>query len=106
MNTRTVSWLANKIVFDEKIEKLLSHCPNMSGEDDMRDVCKGLCILYEEYCISIEPSYDCLDRTKTDMNNEAVRQTQNSDGNDRTDVVKASQLGFEVPEVGKQGEAS
>jgi len=37
---------------------------------------------------------------------EGVRQIPNTNGKDRTDIVKSSQLGFEVPEVGKQGEAS
>ena len=66
MNGRDDSWWFNKIMFDEEIERFLSHCPNMCGEDDMRDICKIKCSLYKLYCISIEPSFDSLDRTKTE----------------------------------------
>ena len=54
---------------------------------------EGLLWICPNFC-----EFDYSEQTKTDMNDEAVRQTQNPDGNDRTDVVKASQLGFEVPE--------
>jgi len=56
MSAREVTWWGNKIMFDEEIEELLSHCPNMIEEDDRRDICDGHCPLYELYCISIEPS--------------------------------------------------
>jgi len=56
MHPRKISWLANKIMFESELEKFLSHCPNMTGEDDMRDICKGQCSLYEDFCVSIEPA--------------------------------------------------
>ena len=80
MRNREVNWLANKVLFEERIEALLSHCPNMGGEDDMRDICKAWCPLYIYYCVSIEPNSDCSEQTI------------------QTDIVKSSQLGFEVPE--------
>ena len=57
MNDRIISWWANRIMFDEKIEEMLAHCPNMTDEDDKRDICKEYCCpLYDRYCVSIEPS--------------------------------------------------
>jgi len=66
MSKREVNWLANKVLFEERIEALLSHCPNMGGEDDMRDICKAWCPLYNHYCVSIEPNSNSIDETKTE----------------------------------------
>ena len=55
MNNREIRWQANKFLFEVELEKLLSHCPNMAGEDDMRDLCEGRCPAYH-WCISIEPT--------------------------------------------------
>lgn len=58
---RRLSWEANQIVFEQELEEFLSHCPNMTGEDDLRDICKGRCPLYKHYCISIEPSEEDME---------------------------------------------
>ena len=63
MNDRKVRWMAQKFMFEDEIEELLSHCPNMTGEDDLRDICEGNCLLYELYCISIEPSFDSSEQS-------------------------------------------
>jgi len=55
MNERKISWCANQFLFERELEEFLSHCPNMIGEDDMRDLCEGKCPAYH-WCISIEPS--------------------------------------------------
>jgi len=34
MSNRLVSWLANKTIFEMELEKVLSHCPNMTDEDN------------------------------------------------------------------------
>jgi len=61
MVDREVSWLAEKINFELELEKFLSHCPNMTGEDDRRDLCDGNCDVYS-YCVSIEPSDEACDK--------------------------------------------
>jgi hypothetical protein len=53
--SRINSFLANKIVFEKRIEELLSHCPNMTGEDDLREFCGNRCAAYY-WCHSIEPA--------------------------------------------------
>ena len=61
LNKRDITWWSNKLMFDDELETFLSHCPNMCGEDDMRDICELRCPLYKLYCVSIEPSPDTLD---------------------------------------------
>jgi len=58
---RDIVWKANKFTFEVDLEEFLSHCPNMTGEDDMRDLCeKKKCPMYAEYCVSIEPAEDSV----------------------------------------------
>lgn len=52
---RKLEWWTNKFTFIPELEKFLSYCPNMTGEDDLRDLCEGKCPCYG-YCISVEPS--------------------------------------------------
>ena len=52
---RINTFLANKIVFEPEIEELLSHCPNMTGEDDLREFCSHRCHAYY-WCVSLEPA--------------------------------------------------
>jgi len=55
-NMRYAEWFANMFEMENKIKEFLSHCGNMTGEDDMRDLCDDAeCPLYH-YCISIEPA--------------------------------------------------
>ena len=52
---RQRSHSAAQIVFEKQIEELLSHCPNMTGEDDRRDLCSHRCHAYY-WCVSLEPA--------------------------------------------------
>ena len=55
MNEREISWCANQLMFERELEAFLSHCPNMTEEDDLRDLCNGKCPAHH-WCISIEPA--------------------------------------------------
>jgi len=54
----------------------------------------------------MEKEYNKWQAEREDSVKKEKSQIPNTNGKDRTDIVKSSQLGFEVPEVGKQGEAS
>ena len=51
---RINNWWTEHYLFTVELEKFLSHCPNMGGEDDRRDLCGGRCAAYA-WCVSIEP---------------------------------------------------
>ena len=52
---RINTFRANKIMFEQEIEEFLSYCPNMTGEDDLREFCHNRCAAYY-WCQSIEPA--------------------------------------------------
>ena len=51
---RINTFLANRIMFEPEIEERLSHCPNMTGDDDLREFCSNRCAAWY-WCVSIEP---------------------------------------------------
>ena len=53
---RNAQWYTNKIIFELKLEELLSHCPNMVDEGGMMDLCeKHKCQMYI-YCVDVVPA--------------------------------------------------
>jgi len=55
-NSRNAQWYTNKIIFELKLEELLSHCPNMVDEGGMMDLCeKHKCQMYI-YCVGVVPA--------------------------------------------------
>ena len=97
--------------YKTKIDELEKYCVSaiarlgkwISEEKNKCQKCYyiGQEITYKEILLTLQDFDSSEQKTK-----EGVRQIPNTNGKDRTDIVKSSQLGFEVPEVGKQGEAS
>ena len=52
---RINTFRANQIMFEQEIEEFLSHCPNMTGKDDLREFCHNRCAAYY-WCQSIVPA--------------------------------------------------